>query len=363
MKKLLTTLLGLALFSTIVGYTSDALAYVSLKCDGKRVKWPNSPVTMRASQVGFPVGNGYREALTEAINLFYQNPSNFWYTLTYDDPLVGVGNGETEAWWTGDPNLTNTARAFTQYNCSSASIYEADAVFYNGESYTSSTNDKRSLWPYGGGFRPFQTTAIHELGHTVGLEHEGDEYNVMGFDFTHIYANGTKATAYLGEDAAYGIAQIYGYYPGSYEDISVTHWKYANYASDGYSVHDRTRILDSNGNLLSSYIDTGEPRYIVNRGQTVQVEFTYENNGTNKQNTTADLYVSTNDYISRTDTWLTQYFPTIDRGNVNTFPYSVSIPNNLTPGKYYIGVLLDGARQLSEMREDNNATYIGIEVR
>jgi hypothetical protein len=25
--------------------------------------------------------------------------------------------------------------------------------------------------------------------------------------------------------------------------------------------------------------------------------------------------------------------------------------------------LLDGARQLSEMREDNNATYIGVEVR
>lgn len=363
MKKSLATLIGLALFAAIVGYASDARAYVSLKCDGKRVKWPSSPVQMRASQVGFPAGDSARDALTEAIDLFYQNPSNFWYTLTYDDPLVGVNNGETEAWWTADPNLTTTARAFTLYNCSSGSIYEADAVFYNGESYTYSTGNKRSLWPYGGSFRPFQTTAIHELGHTVGLQHEGDEYNVMGFDYTHIHANGSSAKAYLGEDSAYGISNIYGYYPDSYEDLSVTHWKYAGSAIDGYSVHDRTRIFDSSGNSLGFYSDSGEPRYIVNRGQTVQVEFTYENNGKNIQNTTADMYISTNDYISRSDTSLGRYFLTIDRGNVYTSTYNVTIPSNLTPGKYHVGVLLDGDRTVSEMRENNNATYIGVEVR
>lgn len=54
------------------------------------------------------------------------------------------------------------------------------------------------LWNYGGSYRPYQTTVMHELGHAMGLEHEDDEYNVMGKDYTHIHAHGGFGTAYLG---------------------------------------------------------------------------------------------------------------------------------------------------------------------
>lgn len=58
---------------------------------------------------------------------------------------------------------------------------------------------------YGGGSRPFQTTAIHEFGHAAGLGHENAEYNIMGEDWTHISCNGSTYRSYVGEDANDGL--------------------------------------------------------------------------------------------------------------------------------------------------------------
>ena len=186
----------------------------------------------------------------------------------------------------------------------------------------------------------------------------------MGVDRKHIHANGTTATAYVGEDAAYGVADIYGLYPDPYEDLSVTHWKYAGYGnSGGYSVHDRTRMFDGAGNLLGSYTDNGEPRYIVFRGQQVQTEFTYENNGANSQDTIIDFHLSSNQYISSTDPWIGAYYLTLNRGNANTYSHAITVPNTVSPGKYSVGVRVDRGSALNEMREDNNATYINVEVK
>lgn len=369
MKKLLVTLLGLAVFSAITGYTSEAMAYVSLKCNGYRVKWiVNEGIPMlRPAFQSFPDGSAWKNAIQEAVDRWYQTPGNMWYNAAYGDTTVGIGNGENEIWFT-TPNSGALGGAYAKsiinFSCDPlrVAMEEVDVLFNNGHPYTPS-HYKSDLWPYGGGFRPFQGTAIQQLGYGLGLLPEGNEYNSMGVDFTHIHANDFTATSYVGEDAAYGTAQIYGLYPDSYEDLSVAHWKYAGYgSSDGFSAHDRTRIYDSVGNL-SYYYDAGEPRYIVYRGQQVQAEFTYENNGTNAQNTVIDFRLSSNQYISSSDTWIGAYYLTLNRGSANTYTHTVTIPNNISPGKYSLGVLIDRDNTLGEMREDNNATYINVDVK
>ena len=90
--------------------------------------------------------------------------------------------------------------------------------------------DARDHWEHGDAanpnnatYRPFQTTAMHELGHSVGLGHEADEHNIMGRDWEHIHVNGDTARAYAGEDACDGRG------PGAsgvVEDLQVTTWEY-----------------------------------------------------------------------------------------------------------------------------------------
>lgn len=363
MKKWLATLLGVTVCGALAGHTPEAVAYVSLKCDGQRVKWASNPF-IRASYISFPAGTVWAYAMQEAVDRWYQTPGNRWYTAAYGDTMVGLENGENEVWFTSDDDLLDgaPARNFREWSCGSHEIEETDSVFDSRKPFTTS-HYKPDLSPYGGPFRPFQTVAIHELGHGLGLEHEADEYNVMGVDRKHIHANGATATAYVGEDAAYGVAAIYGLYPDPYEDLSVTHWKYAGYGnSGGYSVHARPRLFDGAGNLLASYTDNGEPRYVVQRGQQVQAEFTYENSGANSQNTIIDFHLSPDQYISGSDPWIGAYYLTLHRGNANTYTHALSIPAAIAPGKYALGVRVDRDFALSEMREDNNATHIDVEV-
>lgn len=363
MKKYLASLIGLALFAGISGHTTEASAFNVRFCNNVPVKWSSIPPRIRAAAVSFPAGV-WRNALTESVSNWNANPSNFYFNLTYDEPGVALGNGESEAWFSSDNNILGGAPAIAYTWVSSANcsvLRESDVIFDNRVAYTPYSN-KSSLLGYGGSSRPFQTTSSHEFGHALGLSHENRYYNIMGSDWTHIQTNAGLAKTYAGEDASNGAVFLYGLWSTPLNDLSVSHWKRSG-SSGQYSTHSRTQIFNSSGVLLSSYNDAGEPRYYVNRGQAVQVELNYENNGAQTKTMDVGHYISANDNITTVDTLVaTNPSFTLARDLPFLYRRTITIPSNLAPGKYYVGAIVDRTNIVSEQNESNNSTYIAIQV-
>lgn len=351
--------------------SSSAFAYQYWVCLDKDLKWESNNVHVRAGAISFS-DTSWRNALSTSIARWNQNPSKFRYSLTFDEPGVKRGNGENEIWFSNDPDALQGAPAiaWTWYECIDYWIFgktvkmtEVDVIFDVNEAYTPFVSNKNSLWEYGGGFRPFITTAIHELGHGLGLAHVNYTYNVMGQDWTHIHVNGSAARPYVGEDTSKGARHLYGNATPLIQDLAVTHWKYGS-ASGEYSSHVKTRVYNSAGGNLATETIGGEKFYKVNPGQVVQVEYSYENSGASTQSgVPVGFYISTNDLITTLDTKLKSISLNLAPDFVYTRKDTVTIPAGLASGSLrWLGVIVDDSNSLVEVTETNNATYLPIKV-
>ena len=350
-----------------------AFGYSYYACDGTKVNWDSDTVTIRAGATTFGEGDPYRSALVWVISRINKNPSDFEFNLSYGDTSLGRSNNQNEIWASTNSDYLQDdetgdwypAVAWVRMECgANPRIVEADVVFNADRTWTSGTS-KSSMTQYGGGARPFRTTAMHELGHAFGLAHVNSEYNIMGQDTNHLHTNSSEASAYLGEDASHGAVFLYGADSSSPEDVGVVHWRYLG-ADGEYSTHERTDILDSSGSLLSSTTVDDEPFFRVDNGETIQVQFTYENNGTTTHSSVdIGFYLSENDAITTSDDHLvTRSVGNLGRGNVYTTYHTVTLPSDLQPlTDYYIGAIIDESESISEEFESNNATYIGLRTK
>ncbi|MBE9214485.1 hypothetical protein IQ247_17725 [Plectonema cf. radiosum LEGE 06105] len=359
----------------------EAQAYSTSSCLGKKLKWDSNSKTLRANSKSFPAGTIWENALKTAIARLNQNPSNFNYELTTDRSSRRF-NRQSEVWGSTNNRILKGAPAvaYVRRTCywlfgKHVKLKELDVVFDYGSPWRWDASElKSNLIGYAVrerrdplALRPFQTTAIHELGHGLKLNHVNSEYNVMGRDFEHIHVNGSQARAYLGEDAADGAVALYGTRSPARQDLGVVHWKY-NSASGEYSDHTKTQLFNSANAVLSNFNDSpdnrGETRYRVNPGQQVRTEFSYENNGASTQsNVRVGFYISTNDTISTTDQRIGGTTLDLGRGNVNTARHTVTIPSSLRRNRnYWLGVIVDENNSISENVEWNNATYIPIKT-
>jgi len=347
-------LLVLAAATAILLWGSTAGAYTTHE------SWDTTRITMRAGRESFPAGNPYRTSLGTVASRFNQNPSQFQMTQSYDDTDLEFNNEQSEVWFTADSDYDPAVTTWWK-NFWTGHVDEADVVFYVGESYTTSMN-KTSLWSFGGGSRPFETTALHEYGHVASLGHENDEYNIMGEDWTHIHCNGTTARSYMGEDAADGLVRLYGRRSNGYiEDVSVSIFKYSG--EDGeYSEHTLCKMCNSTGTELPSSGFNGQRRYRVTPGQQVRFELTLENNGETTQRGRIGFYVSTDSTVNTSDTRITTKSFSLTRDSVVTQYVTITIPSTLTSGTtYYLGAFIDDNNTVSEV-DGNNAAYHIIRV-
>lgn len=329
-------------------------------------RWVDETPNMRVSAVSFPTGDSYRSALSTAFTRWNNNPSQFNWNVIWDEPSVGLLNLQNEVWATAGEASDPPAEAVVVYGLGVMS--QADVVFYTdsdgiAEDGWTSFMTCSQLDSYGGSHRAFEPAAIHELGHALGLGHEDDEYNIMGDDWNHVHRNGSICRSYVGENASDGAVALYGLDSDARQDVSVSHWMYSG--SDGeYSEHTLTRIYVAGTNtaLPSAGLSDEQRRYSVNAGATVDVEFTYENNGRSTQSPSLRFYRSSDSNITTTDTYLASRSLTLARGHVYTTRIRVRIPSGTASGDYYLGAIVDPGDAISEFDESNNAASIPIRV-
>ena len=205
---------------------SSAEAYWHWHCDGKNLRRHDKRIKWRAGKNSFVSGTGWPTALTTANGRWNQAPCRFTFSIrNWNETYVGFGNGQTEIFFTNNQDFLDgaPARCVYYYNCGSAKINEVNVVFDAGVKYSKS-DYQYSKTPYGGDWRPWGTTAMHEFGHGLGLAHNNGTYNIMGEDWDHIHANDAKVRHYAGEDAGNGAVHIYGKSQNSViQDVGVTH--------------------------------------------------------------------------------------------------------------------------------------------
>ena len=348
-------------------FTEAAFSYTYIECGENKIKWPeptnsNHPspsvqIEMRISQTFI---QSSIDVIKRATDRWNATPVGIHFSVVTGDTLVMERNGQNEIWWTDGIEEGYSGQAFLRYDCEH--MLEADIGFsstaplYRGE-------EKSEFKPYGGEFKSMTSTALHELGHTLGLSHTLDTYSLMGNNQRHLYTNGDYAKAYVGEDATKGALELYGSeYMYKNRDVAVSHWKHnLDDPDDGeYSNHTRTVVYDNNDNIVAK--DSGS--YKVKRGDTYKVEFTYENLSYYEVDVNVGFYISTNSNITKSDRLIkTHNGMNLALNKVYTRSISVRIPTDLDSNKvYYIGAIVDYDDQITQEVEGNNATYVGIKT-
>ncbi len=352
-----TTILTVAALAAALG-TTDIHAYAT------NGWWNQNTVGMHASAASFPPGNSFRNSMPDTFSRFNDNPSEFRLNINFGDNSVSRANWQSEIWATNNWKWgSSPAVELSRYGLNGR-IKASDIIFKANHNWTSSVL-ATNVSAYGGGGRSFRSALMHELGHTAGLAHEGDEYNIMGEDHWHMHRWRNQARTYLGEDASDGLVAIYGRKSGaSIEDLSVAHFKRIGTLSGGYSDHFRTKMANAGGSELNYTAFSGMRRYNVSKGQQVQVEFSYENNGeTTKNGIAIGFYISTNDLVTTGDQLIATRVFNLSPDNVATRWDTLTIPNNLNSGQtYYLGVVIDRTNAFGEVDEDNNRAFHVIRV-
>ncbi|MBE0536937.1 MAG: hypothetical protein IH624_14835 [Phycisphaerae bacterium] len=348
---------------------ANAYSHKVKTSNNTKIVWANPQIYWHAGAKSFPADSPFRASLVLANYWWNQTPARFTFGIAkWGDTSLKRGNGQSEIWFSNDQGALKGAPAicYTWMYSSGGRLWfkEADIIFDAGKLWSPHTW-QYDLTPYRGPYRPLITTAIHEMGHALGLGHENRWYNVMGQDYTHVHTHYDRIKGYPGADATQGALFLYGksntYFT---EDVAVTHWKYAS-ASGEYSTHTPTVVYNQNMTVAGWDLLNGSPRFHVKRGGSYHAEFTYENNGYNSQyNVELAMYISTNTLITTSDqSFAGGYIPHLPAGAVWTLTLPVVIPTNLTDGMtYYLGVIFDHQGKISEFDGTNNASYLQIKI-
>jgi hypothetical protein len=393
--KLTILIISLALLQA-----AEALAWEQGTCimplnKGMKKHWATKEYRPVIDPVSIPEGSPQHVELLKAIALMNQNPSQFSYAVAgFDnDDGVATDNGESEIWLADLGEKYAGVSAVEQSNAeysTTCTATESDIIINTryrptrepvGVGKIGFSQDKNQLFEYGGSYSHFRAVLMHELGHSAGLQHEGDVLNLMGGN-NLLVANGDFVQAYIGADAAAGLVAIYGLAANAKPDLSVNHWRYGGKIAgvDGsfYSHHYRTRIFDTrnqelpktcgysqpdlNGPLLNA---CPEPIYRANPGATIKLELSYEIAGAaNLHSVKAHYYLSTDNFIDAKDTLLkTRTLTLKENGKPLTTTTNLVLPKTLERDTdYWLGCIVDAEDRVEESVETNNATYLGIKV-
>lgn len=344
-----------------------ALPAVASAYETHPTPWNDPQKTFRVL-TGMP--SAFKAVMDDVEAQYAQNPTTHQATVIWDDDNGwGLPNWENEVGWISNMSSVcpsaggGCAKLWINFDPFDAYIVEADIVFDKFTDWTTGT-DKTVHMSYGGTQRPFLCTALHEMGHAMGLQHENDRYNIMGTDWNFISTNDNAFRCEIGADAMAGLAAMYGVqYPRT--DFGLSHFHYTGAGGNGnaYSQHGRNGLYTIKNlagiNVYWPLNKQSDGAWLVPAGATVYLEVTAQNASTSSKVMPLSIMLSENGLISSLDYNLGNAFYSMAAGQVTTLMVPIVVPTTyIDPDPWYIGAIADNAGSYSEDLESNNKVYI-----
>ena len=345
--------------------------------NGDKFRFSDPHITMERQRNDFPDGSDKAIALKTAADR-WNLLTNVQLTIVGSNSTTLAKNGVNEIGFdkSAFADKPNTPAFTQQYtDLSTCKITEADMYWNPGTTakpilFHALEDAQHSPYVYG----PKETlknlggnmvgATLHELGHVLGLQHNNAEYNIMGDDHSHVNRNGDITYYGPGLDGAAGARFLYPpdpiakffdlgasifAYDGpdgillEYSSHAIRHWKNATNGPDCSNVS----YNDPENPEVKIFVKDGVNCYDVDAGTTVQVPFTFENNSKQEETFEAvfyNVYISSNNFISDSDTLLIRYSHHLLRypGLVFETFLDVPIPAHLNSGSnWYLGVIIE----------------------
>jgi len=338
MKPLFTrpTAAAAATFATalLLAAGTPAQAASWLNCDGSPIKWNAGRADMFVNTISFPAGSVWDGALQNA--MWHWNNvkgAGFNFFVGHVGGTINNSNGRNEIYFSAAHAGSALAVTRMRYHCywlfgTHRGIDETDIAFNTSLAWNTGAVNYGAL---GSPFH-FESVALHELGHALGLMHsDGVQATLNSF-----YPNGGSLGQWeeidpLPDDRA-GIRALY---PDFTAEVDV--------AGSAFK-----RTGSGTSSVVSSPASAA-------RGSTVNMEVTIANLGTASRSFNIGFYLSTDDRITTGDRLLgTNTGASLSAGGLLTFTRSVTIPSTVAPGTYWLGFIVDNNGAVAEANEGNN---------
>ena len=341
--KIFVRTLPVALLALTTATGSPASAYDYKHCVGDRIDWGRTSVNFYPTRISFPTSSAERLALDAAFDAWNNHApgTRFRFATVYDDaPTASEGDGKNSVLATDDYNWGNyLAVALQRWTCywwGSGDLTEVDVLFRPppAVSWTFETSPASPPPSHA----PFYLTlvAIHELGHAFGLNHQKDAIATMN----DTYPNG-------------GTLGNFNFIHPHSDDV------YGNRVGYGTCCTERDIYANAYRSTSPTTTDLLPERPLAYRGYPVSFQFTIGNRGTTNEGAVrVQYYLSTDRFISTSDTYLGAATFSLNSGGTSTFNASATIPSSQPSGSYYLGWIVDPLGSIPEVDESNNAVAL-----
>ena len=342
----------ISVFLSLVGagFSQTVSAYVFPTCETQPMRWQNLLVVMSISPTSYPAGSIWDTKLQNA--MWHWNNvkgSNIGFLFNRTNGSRGQ-NDLNEIYLSSQWNDEKNALAITgrRYICArdwfgnvDHWIQETDIRFNPNQSWNTSSYDPTVI-----NNPSFEATAVHELGHVLGLDHEDRWLATMN----SLHPSGGP----LGQDKEWdplpddrsGVRHLYSDTTAE-TDIAASAMK-----------HELQMV---NGVDMATAVSVAAPSpFLVYAGNAFTIEYTFHNLGTARATFEVGYFLSLNDYISTSDIWLdTDQGAWADPGYSGTYTKTLYVPADTPRGTYVVRVLLDPNDALDEANEANNWVTVG----